>query len=142
MSWPMVSLPSSRIPRVPPTASQVNRNMGYANNLRCTLDAVDGANLFWARNEENGLRCVYHGWKFDVTGRCVDMPSEPPESGFKNKVSITAYPCVERGGVIWAYMGPANKKPAFPDIEWTNLPESHRFATRHIQECNWFQALE
>jgi phthalate 4,5-dioxygenase oxygenase subunit len=101
-----------------------------------------GASMFFGRNEENGLRCVYHGWKFDVTGRCVDMPSEPPESSFKNKVSITAYPCVERGGVIWAYMGPANKKPAFPDIEWTNLPESHRFATRHIQECNWFQALE
>jgi phthalate 4,5-dioxygenase oxygenase subunit len=101
-----------------------------------------GASLFFGRNEEAGLRCVYHGWKFDVDGKCVDMPSEPAESNFKNKVQINAYPCLERGGVIWTYMGPADKEPAFPDIEWTNVPESHRFATRHIQECNWFQALE
>jgi nitrite reductase/ring-hydroxylating ferredoxin subunit len=101
-----------------------------------------GASMFFGRNEENGLRCVYHGWKFDVTGRCVDMPSEPGDSHFKNKVHITAYPCLERGGIVWAYMGPAEKKPPFPEIEWTRVPESHRFSTRHIQECNWFQALE
>jgi phthalate 4,5-dioxygenase oxygenase subunit len=101
-----------------------------------------GASMFFGRNEENGLRCVYHGWKFDVTGRCVDMPSEPGESNFKGKVKITSYPCLERGGLVWAYMGPADRKPEFPEIEWTRLPESHRFATRHLQECNWFQALE
>ncbi len=101
-----------------------------------------GASLFLGRNEGNGLRCVYHGWKFDVEGHCVDMPSEPATSNFKNKVRITAYPCIERGGVVWAYMGPAEKSPAFPDIEWTRVPASHRFATRHIQECNWFQAFE
>src|SRR5215210_2311832 len=65
-----------------------------------------GASLFFGRNEENGLRCVYHGWKFDVTGACVDMPSEPAESNFKNKVSATAYPSAERGGLVWIYMGP------------------------------------
>src|SRR6478752_4343833 len=65
-----------------------------------------GASLFFGRNEENGLRCVYHGWKFDVSGRCVDMPNEPPESNFKEKVKAAAYPCRERAGVIWAYMGP------------------------------------
>src|SRR3954466_9487982 len=65
-----------------------------------------GASMFFGRNEEEGLRCVYHGWKFDVTGACVDMPSEPAESNFKNKVRTTAYACAERNGIIWAYMGP------------------------------------
>src|SRR5262245_57797314 len=65
-----------------------------------------GASLFFGRNEEHGLRCVYHGWKFDRAGRCVDMPNEPPESNFKHRIRHTAYPCEERGGVIWAYMGP------------------------------------
>ena len=101
-----------------------------------------GASMFFGRNEEDGLRCVYHGWKFDVTGRCVDMPSEPAESNFKNKVVIDAYPCEEHGGVIWAYMGPKELKPGFPELEWTQVPESHRFVTRHIQECNYMQALE
>src|SRR5207253_162285 len=70
-----------------------------------------GASLFYGRNEECGLRCVYHGWKFDVTGQCVDMPNEPAESSFKHKVHATAYPCVERGGMIWAYLGPAEHPP-------------------------------
>src|SRR5688572_29527729 len=61
-----------------------------------------GASLFFGRNEEDGLRCVYHGWKFDVTGQCVDMPSEPPESVFKTKVRAKSYPVFERNGVIWA----------------------------------------
>jgi phenylpropionate dioxygenase-like ring-hydroxylating dioxygenase large terminal subunit len=100
------------------------------------------ASMFFGRNEENGLRCVYHGWKFDLEGRCIDMPSEPAESNFKRKVTIDAYPCVERGGMVWAYMGPPHLKPAFPAIEWTEVPASHRHATRHIQECNWFQGFE
>src|SRR5437016_3796820 len=65
-----------------------------------------GASLFFGRNEECGLRCVYHGWKYDVSGRCVDMPNEPPESNFREKVRQKAYPCRERGGIIWTYMGP------------------------------------
>src|ERR671939_380063 len=65
-----------------------------------------GASLFFGRNEESGLRCVYHGWKFDVAGACVDMPNEPPESNFKDKIHHTAYPTVERNGVIWSYLGP------------------------------------
>src|SRR5262245_32982458 len=64
------------------------------------------ASLFLGRNEENGLRCVYHGWKFDVEGRCVDMPNEPVESSFKEKIRQPSYPVVEVGGVIWTYMGP------------------------------------
>src|ERR671929_428344 len=65
-----------------------------------------GASLFFGRNEESGLRCVYHGWKFDVTGQCVDMPNEPAESDFKTKVRARAYPCVERNNIVWTYMGP------------------------------------
>ena len=71
-----------------------------------------GASLFFGRNEEEGLRCVYHGWKFDTSGACVDMPNEPPESNFKHKVKVTAYPCRERNGIIWAYMGPRSDAAA------------------------------
>ena len=100
------------------------------------------ASLFFGRNEECGLRCVYHGWKFDIDGACVDQPSEPAESNFKHKIKQTAYPCLERGGIVWTYMGPRADMPEFPDLEWTKVPASHRFLTRHIQECNWLQAFE
>ena len=76
-----------------------------------------GASLFFGRNEEAGLRCVYHGWKFDVTGQCVDMPNEPAESNFKSKVKAVAYPARERGGLVWVYMGPRSTPPELPDIE-------------------------
>src|SRR5207248_11740630 len=76
-----------------------------------------GASLFFGRNEEEGLRCVYHGWKFDVSGQCVDMPSEPTESNFKSKIKATAYPCQERNGIVWAYMGTREQLPALPDME-------------------------
>src|SRR5687767_532649 len=65
-----------------------------------------GSSLIIGRNEEGGVRCVYHGWKFDVDGRCLDMPSEPDTSQFKNKVRIKAYRCQERNGIVWVYMGP------------------------------------
>src|SRR6266508_4720723 len=69
-----------------------------------------GASLFFGRNEECGLRCVYHGWKFDTSGACIDMPNEPTESNFKHKIKATAYPCVEKAGLVWAYLGPAEKR--------------------------------
>ena len=101
-----------------------------------------GASLFFGRNEEDGLRCVYHGWKFDVEGRCVDMPSEPAESNFKTKVHARAYPTVERGGFIWAYMGPAELKPVMPEYGWTLVEGEHVMTSRRIQECNYLQAIE
>jgi phenylpropionate dioxygenase-like ring-hydroxylating dioxygenase large terminal subunit len=99
-----------------------------------------GASLFYGRNENEGLRCVYHGWKYDVTGQCVDMPSEPLESTYQSKVRATAYPCVERGGVIWAYLGPRGTPPPLPDLE----PNMLAGCTLQIyqRECNWVQALE
>ena len=74
------------------------------------------ASLFWGRNEECGLRCVYHGWKFDLNGACVEMPNEPPEYGFENKIRTTAYPTREYGGLIWAYMGPPDQEPELPKL--------------------------
>ena len=99
-----------------------------------------GASLFFGRNEEDGLRCVYHGWKFDVSGACVDMPSEPAESNFKAKVRASAYPCIERNGIIWTYMGPRPAPPPLPEIEANLAAESGVMKT--LRECNWMQALE
>lgn len=99
--------------------------------------------LYFGRNEEEGLRCVYHGWKFDVDGNCVDMPSEPPESQFRDKVGITAYPTREWGGYIWAYMGPPELPlPELPEFEWAHVPESHRYVSKKLQQCNWAQSVE
>jgi len=101
-----------------------------------------GASLFFGRNEEHGLRCVYHGWKFDVTGRCVDMPNEPSESNFKDKVQAVGYPCQERGGVIWTYMGTRAPAPPLPDIEANMLPAEKTNVAMALRECNWLQGLE
>src|SRR5919109_3078571 len=98
--------------------------------------------LWLGRNEESGLRCAYHGWKFDVAGTCVDQMNEPAECSFAQKIHIKAYPTVEQGGVIWAYMGPRAKMPPPPSFEWTQVPESHRHVSKVVEECNWLQALE
>src|SRR5213593_948049 len=101
-----------------------------------------GASLFLGRNEEYGLRCVYHGWKFDVTGQCVDMPSEPSDSNFKEKIRANCYPGLELGGLIWTYMGPPNCTPAAPALEWAIVADDQRYLTRRFEECNYLQALE
>ena len=101
-----------------------------------------GASLFFGRNEENGLRCVYHGWKFDVTGRCVDMPNEPADSNFKDKIQHAAYPAVERNGMVWTYLGDSADPPALPELEWNAVPDTHRYVTKRVQDCNWTQATE
>ena len=98
--------------------------------------------LWLGRNEEDGLRCVFHGWKYDVTGQCVDMPNELPEYDFKEKVRINAYPTQELGGVIWAYLGPKEQQPPPPNFEWTRQPATHLHVSKGLQECNWLQALE
>ena len=100
------------------------------------------APMFFGRNEEDGLRCVYHGWKFDTGGRCVDMPSEPPDSMFKDKVRIGAYPTFEAGGIVWAYMGPPDLMPSKPDYEWLRVPSTHRFVSKTYESCNYLQGLE
>jgi phenylpropionate dioxygenase-like ring-hydroxylating dioxygenase large terminal subunit len=100
------------------------------------------ASLFFGRNEECGLRCVYHGWKFDVAGACVDMMNEPEENDFRHKVRLTAYPTSELGGIVWAYLGPAACIPPLPKFAWTAAPETNLHVTKVIQECNWLQGLE
>ena len=98
------------------------------------------ASLWLGRNEENGLRCVYHGWKYDVTGQCVDQMNEPRQ--FCAKIRAIAYPTCEIGGVVWAYMGPAERQPAPPNFAWTQVPETHRTVSKVVEACNWLQALE
>jgi phthalate 4,5-dioxygenase len=98
--------------------------------------------LFFGRNEDCGLRCIYHGWKFDVAGACVEMMNEPEENDFKHKVRITAYPTCELGGIVWAYLGPPERMPPLPKFAWTQVPEARRHVTKVIEECNWLQALE
>ena len=98
--------------------------------------------LFLGRNEDSGLRCVYHGWKFDVAGRCLDMMNEPPDSTYKEEITTVSYPTLEQGGVTWAYMGPKDKMPPPPNFEWTLAPSTHRHVSKNRQECNWLQGLE
>jgi nitrite reductase/ring-hydroxylating ferredoxin subunit len=101
-----------------------------------------GASLFFGRNEEDGLRCVYHGWKFDVSGACVDMPSEPAESNFKTKVHAKTYPCIERNGVIWVYMGSRVQLPELPQFEANMVTNVETRVQKVLRDCNWMQALE
>jgi phthalate 4,5-dioxygenase len=101
-----------------------------------------GVSLWFGRNEENGLRCSYHGWKYDVTGQCIDVPQEPADSDFCQKIKLKAYPCIEKGGVIWAYMGPPAEKPLEPAFEWIDVKPSQRFISKRWQECNYLQAME
>ncbi|MDQ6621523.1 MAG: aromatic ring-hydroxylating dioxygenase subunit alpha [Pseudomonadota bacterium] len=101
-----------------------------------------GVSLWFGRNEEGGLRCPYHGWKYDVTGQCVEVPSEPAESGFCNRIKLRSYPLVELGGLLWTYMGPPETQPALPAYEWARVPASHRYISKRMQECNFLQAME
>jgi phenylpropionate dioxygenase-like ring-hydroxylating dioxygenase large terminal subunit len=89
-----------------------------------------GANLFFGRNEECGIRCAYHGWKFDVDGRCVDMPTMPPETTLRDRVRVASYPTREWGEMIWAYLGPPALAPALPELEVALVPPAHRFVSK------------
>ena len=100
------------------------------------------AELFFGRNEENGIRCSYHGWKYDIHGDCVDMPTETDESNFKTKVKIVSYPVAEAGGVCWTYMGPKDAQGELPSFEWLRVPDSHRYVSWNHQETNFAQAIE
>jgi phthalate 4,5-dioxygenase oxygenase subunit len=100
------------------------------------------APLFLGRVEEGGLRCVYHGWKFDVNGACVDMPNEPPESDFKHKIKPAGYPCVEHGGMVWVYLGPRSEPPPLPALEMFDLAPEEQVIRPELQEDNWLQIME
>jgi phthalate 4,5-dioxygenase oxygenase subunit len=101
------------------------------------------ASLYFGRIEPEGIRCIYHGWKYGLNGQCLEMPNVPPEHQFKEKIRLTAYPCTEKGGIIWTYMGRSAEPPAVPDLEFLMVPEDCRFLeNRDFQNCNWLQAME
>ncbi len=103
-----------------------------------------GSSMILARNEQGGLRCAYHGWKYDCTGACIDMPSEPAESSFKHKVRIKAYRTQERNGIVWVYMGQRESPPPLPELE-VNMGlagQGRGVPFKYVRQCNWAQALE
>jgi phthalate 4,5-dioxygenase len=101
-----------------------------------------GVSLWFGRNEECGLRCPYHGWKYDVNGQCVDLPSEKEESGMRQRIKLKSYPAIECGDVVWVYMGPPELKPAPPELEWVMVSPKRRFVSKRLQESNYLQAIE
>jgi nitrite reductase/ring-hydroxylating ferredoxin subunit len=101
-----------------------------------------GTSLFFGRNEECGLRCIYHGWKYAVDGTVLETPAEPPGSTLKDKVRHTAYPCKEAAGIVWSYLGPRDNMPLLPNYEWMHLPRQNLYVTKSIQSCSWLQGLE
>ena len=101
-----------------------------------------GASLWYGRNEEGGIRCPYHGWKYDVTGQCLEIPSDPGEASYSRKIKLTSYPLIERGGVLWTYMGPPQLQPPLPEFEFALVEPEQRYLSKRLQECNYLQAME
>lgn len=101
-----------------------------------------GTSLFYGRNENCGLACIYHGWKYDVDGNVMETPAEPATSTFKEKIHHPAYPTHEAGGIVWAYLGPAPQVPLFPNYTWTQLPKENVYVAKSMLECNYLQGLE
>ena len=100
------------------------------------------ASFFFGRNEEDGIRCVYHGWKFDVEGNCLDMANVPPHQDFKQKVKAKAYKTAERNGLVWVFMGDQADVPGLPEHEASLVPEEQMMINFKVRRCNWLQALE
>jgi phthalate 4,5-dioxygenase len=102
-----------------------------------------GAPMFFGRNEDCGIRCLYHGWKFDVTGQCTEMPNIPHGDTAKNRMKTIAYPVVEAANMIWLYMGPDDRKPPFPEFPYTaEVGKENVYVTRYEINCNWLQGQE
>jgi len=104
-----------------------------------------GADLFYGRNEDGGLRCVYHGWKFAADGRCMELPivePGPERDRMMARIKLKAYPARDFGGFIWAYLGPKEQVPALPQLEFALLPPAHSYVTKKLQQCNWAHPLE
>jgi phenylpropionate dioxygenase-like ring-hydroxylating dioxygenase large terminal subunit len=118
------------------------RDSDGAVGLIDSVCAHRGAPMCFARNEECGLRCIYHGWKYDVTGKVLDTPAEPERSRFKDRVRMKAYRVAERNGFLWAYLGPAEEPPPLPELEWNLVPAEQCHVSLRVQHTNWLQALE
>jgi phenylpropionate dioxygenase-like ring-hydroxylating dioxygenase large terminal subunit len=118
------------------------RNTAGKVGLLQEFCAHRGASLYLGCNEKNGLRCSFHGWKYDLEGRCVDMPNVAPNRSYAHNIRLTAYPCVERAGVVWAYMGPPEDQPELPGCEFMTVPDAQVTVTKRFQECNWMQGQD
>lgn len=101
-----------------------------------------GASLYYARNEPDGLRCWYHGWQYDASGQCLDVPNDPMGADLQTRMRQTAYPCRERNGVVWAYMGPASMMPELPHFEHLQVAPSQHYVSKRMQLCHWTQSME
>src|ERR671928_109744 len=101
-----------------------------------------GVSLWFGRVEECGIRCAYHGWKYDVTGQCLEVPSESENSNFARKVKLTSYPLVKVGDILWTYMGDPEKQPPLPEFEFIQVASEQTYTSKRWQESNWLQALE
>jgi phthalate 4,5-dioxygenase oxygenase subunit len=101
-----------------------------------------GASLYYARNGDKGLRCWYHGWKYDIEGKCIDTPNEPPANRMGERIHQHAYKCVEKNGAVWAYMGPQDAIPPLPELEWVTAPASHVYVSKRLQRCHWTQGMD
>src|SRR5262245_61829152 len=99
-----------------------------------------GVSLWFGRNEESGLRCPYHGWKYDVTGQCLEVPSEPAESGFCNKIKLRSYPLIKICDILWTYMRHKEDQPPLPEWEFITVPPAQTYTSKRFQESNWLQA--
>jgi len=100
-----------------------------------------GADLSYGRVEDGGLRCIYHGWLYDIHGRVLDQPGEPGGGAHRDEICHLAYPCQERGGVIFAYLS-RGEPPLLPNYEFLNVPEEYRTVTKTFQGCNYLQGNE
>jgi phthalate 4,5-dioxygenase len=118
------------------------RDTGGRLGLLDEFCAHRGVSLWFGRNEEGGLRCSYHGWKYDVTGQCREIPSEPDNPALCRRMKLRSYPLVERGGVLWTYLGPQELQPPLPEHEWATVPRGHCHVSKRWQECNYLQAME
>ncbi|MBL8376884.1 MAG: Rieske 2Fe-2S domain-containing protein [Burkholderiales bacterium] len=102
-----------------------------------------GADLFFGRNEEGGLRCIYHGWKYDHAGRAAELPNVPSGSAYHDKIAIAACPTREAGDMVWAWLGPPEAADTpLPALEFMLVPPGRRYVTKRLQQCNWAHSIE
>jgi nitrite reductase/ring-hydroxylating ferredoxin subunit len=101
-----------------------------------------GVSLWFGRVEECGIRCAYHGWKYDVTGQCLEVPSAPDNNLFADKIRLTSYPLVKIGDILWTHMGDPERRPGLPEFEFAHVPPEQTYTSKRWQESNWLQALE
>ena len=119
------------------------RNSDGKTGLIEPFCAHRGADLFFGRNEECGIRCIYHGWKYDIHGNCIDMPNVPKDAAYHGKIKIKSYPTQEYADMVWAYLGKPSEEPKLlPQLEVGLVPRNHRFVTKRLVECNWTHSME